>query len=84
MPYPPSSISNILAGLYHHAKAIMHDFPNFMNRKDRSFRELTGALQVRFRKLREEGVGAVVKHAAVVTEDEEDMYLVEVWCYWRR
>ena len=72
MPYPPSSISNILAGLYRHAKAIMHDFPNFMNRKDQSFRELTGALQVRFRKLREEGVGVVVKHAAVVTEDEED------------
>ena len=61
MPYPPSSISNILAGLYHHAKAIMHDFPNFMNRKDRSFRELTGALQVRFRKLREEGVGVSLK-----------------------
>ena len=50
----------------------MHDFPNFMNHKDQSLCELTGALQVRFRKLREEGVGAVVKHAAIVTEDEED------------
>ena len=47
----------------------MHDFPNF---KDQSFCELTGALQVRFRKLCEEGVGAVVNHAAIVTEDEED------------
>ena len=72
MPYPPLSTSNILAEIYHHAKTIMHDFPNFMNRKDQSFCELTGALQVRFRKLCEEGVGAVVKHAAIVTEDEED------------
>ena len=43
-----------------------------MNRKDQSFRELTGALQVRFRELWEEGVGAVVKHTAAVTKDEED------------
>ena len=50
-PYPASSISNILTGLYHHSKAIMHDFPNFTNRKDPSFHDLTGALQVRFREL---------------------------------
>ena len=44
-----------------------------MNRKDPNFRELTGALEVRYRELRQEGVGTVVKHAAVVTSDEEDM-----------
>ena len=71
-PYPASSISNILAGVYRHSKAIVPDFPNFMNRRDPSFCELTGAIQVRYRKLREEGVGAVVKHATVVTEEEED------------
>lgn len=71
-PYPPSSISNILAGLYRHCKAVVRDFPYFMNRRDQRFRELTGAIQVRFQELRGEGVGAVVKHAAVVTHDEED------------
>ena len=33
-PYPASSISNILAGLYRHAKTIVPDCPNFMNQKD--------------------------------------------------
>ena len=40
-PYPASSISNILAGLYCHSNAIMHDF---MNLKHPSFHNLTGAL----------------------------------------
>ena len=42
-----------------------------MNRKDPMFKELNSALQVRYRELREGGVGAVVKHAAVVLSDEE-------------
>ena len=27
-PYPPSSISNLLAGLYHYSKECDHDCPN--------------------------------------------------------
>ena len=42
-----------------------------MNRKDPNFQDLTGALQVRYRELRESGVGAQVHHAAVVTSEEE-------------
>ena len=73
-PYPPSSISNILAGLYRYSRNCSGDScPNFMNRKDPNFRELTGALQVRFRELREEGIGAQVNHAPVVTPEEEEM-----------
>lgn len=41
--------------------------PNFMDRKDPSFRNLTGTLQVRYRQLRQSGVGAIVMHAPVVT-----------------
>ena len=37
------------------------------------FRDLNGAVQVRFRELREEGVGAQVSHAPVILPDEEDM-----------
>ena len=72
--YPPSSLNNILAGLYRYSKSCIpmgSTCPNFMNRRDR-FRELTGALQVISRELREQGVGAIVKHAAVVSPDEED------------
>ena len=38
-PYPPSSISNILAGLYRYAKSC-GNCPNFMNRKDPQFKDL--------------------------------------------
>ena len=45
-----------------------------MNRRDSGFRELTGALQVISREKREQGVGTIVKHAAVVSPDEEDRF----------
>ena len=72
--YPPSSLNNILAGLYRYCRSccpVGSCCPNFMNRKDPQFRELTGAIQVKFRELREQGVGAVVKHASIVTPAEE-------------
>ena len=63
---------NILAGLYLYSKRLAPDCPNFMDRKNQRFRDLTGALQVRYRELRKEGIGTVVKHAPVVTGEEED------------
>ena len=47
---------------------------NFMNRKDPAFKELTGALQVTCRELHREGVGANVKHAAVFSPAEENVF----------
>lgn len=44
-----------------------------MNQKDSLFRDLTGAVQVKLCELHKQGVGAVVKHAPVVSQDEEDM-----------
>ena len=43
-----------------------------MDWKDVRFRDHTGAIQVRYRELHTEGVGAVVKHAAIVTPEEEN------------
>ena len=43
-----------------------------MDRKDATFRELNGAMQVKFWELREKGIGAVVKHAPTVLSDEEN------------
>ena len=63
--YPPSSISNLLAGLYRYIKECNRDCPNFMNRKDPTFKELTGALEVTCKELCREGAGANVKHAAI-------------------
>ena len=62
----PSSICNIIAGLYRYSRKSASEggsCPNFMNRKDTLFRDLNGAIQVRLRELREK---AVVKHASVV------------------
>ena len=72
-PYPAASISNILAGLYRYSKGSVCSPGGCPNLRDPCFRELTGAIQVRYRELRETGVGAVVKHAALVTPDEENM-----------
>ena len=43
-----------------------------MDRRDATFRNLNGTLQVKFWELREKGVGAVVKHAPAVRLDEEN------------
>ena len=70
--YPPSGIANILAGLYRYAKAFDPKCPNFVSRKDVDFRQLNGAIDVCYRELRQKGIGAVVHHAPVVEESEEE------------
>lgn len=42
------ALSNILAGLYQFAKDCDRNCPNFMDRKDPAFKELTGALEVTY------------------------------------
>ena len=71
-PYPASTIVNLLVGLYRQANTTSAECPNFLDDKNTRFCELTGAKQVRFRELRKAGVGAVVKHAPIVTPKEED------------
>ena len=76
-PYPATSIRSILAGLYRYCRECVPTgvvCPNFMNRRDPCFRDLTGALQVKFRELREDGIGAIVKHAPVVLPEEEEKF----------
>ena len=59
-PYPGSMLLNLLSGLYRHSKSHDADCPNFMDKKSSQFKDLNGALTVKFRELRQEGVGAVV------------------------
>ena len=47
-PYPALSLVNILLGLYRYRKKCAPACPNFMDRRDPTFRELNGALQVNF------------------------------------
>ena len=71
--YPATTISQLLAGLWRYARSKTVDCPNFMDRKDRRFDSLNGAIASVFRKLREDGVGATVKHVAVIRPDEEEI-----------
>ena len=48
-PYPASSLVNILSGLYRYSKKCSPACPNFMDRRDATFRDLNGAMQVKFR-----------------------------------
>lgn len=76
---------NLLSGLYCFTKFSVPTgviSSNFMDRKEPRFRDLTATIQVRYRELRTEGVGAIVKHAAIVTPEEESLCgSLKVWVY---
>ena len=71
--YPAATINQLLAGLWRAARVKSPECPNFLNRKDRRFDRLNGALQTVFKALRDDGVGATIKHAAVISADEEEL-----------
>lgn len=61
----------MLAGLYCHCRNHDSDRSNFMDRKNSQFKDLNGALTNKFRELCQ-GVGSMVKHAAIIMQNEED------------
>ena len=71
----------LLAGLYRHCKQYDANSPNFMKRKHPGFQDLNDSLEVTFQDLRESGVAAMIKHAAVVSSEEEDTLSFK--SYWR-
>ena len=71
VPYPVSTIVNLLAGLYRYSKECDPHCPNLMDRKNPAFRDLNGAQQVKVRELQHQGIGTVVKHAPVISQEEE-------------
>ena len=71
-PYPSSTIYQLLAGLLRHSRLKSKDCPNFLDKSDSRFSELRGACDTVARNLREKGIGAQVKHAAIFTADDED------------
>ena len=74
------SISNILSGLYRYSREHDPECPNFLNRRNVAFKELDGAIDVRYRELRQAGVGAVVRHAPVVYFPAE--HGPNSWMHW--
>ena len=70
--YTPSTLYQLLCGLYRHIKITREDCPNFIDKKSTKFRKLHGTLDSLFRKLHESGIGRQVKHAEVISSEEEE------------
>ena len=74
-PYPARTLYLLLAGLLRYGCSKSKFCPNFMDKSDCRFSELSGVCESVSRQLRKDGVGASVKHAAIITPEEEDILL---------
>ena len=72
-PYPPKAVFHLLVGLLCYASTVQPACPNFLDPKDAWFRMLKGTMNTHFRKLQQDGIGAMVKHTAVISIDEENL-----------
>ena len=71
-PYPPKTLHQLLCGLLRHMRDIHPGCPNFLDKKDSRFKSLHGTMDAHFHNLHSSGVGRDVKHARVLTKDDED------------
>ena len=69
--YPLTTVYQLLSGILRHMRSIDPECPNFLDKNNYHFKELHGAVDNLGRQLRIDGVGAEVKHASVVTSEEE-------------
>ena len=83
-PYPATTLYQLLAGLLRYARSKNKECPNFLDKKDTCFAELTGTCESVTRQLCEQGVGANVKHAEIITPEEEEQLwnsgVVGIYC----
>ena len=70
--YPPKTLHQLLCGLLRHMRDINPGCPNFLDKKDSRFKALHGTMDAHFHYLHSSGVGRVVKHARVLTKDDEE------------
>ena len=75
-PYPARTLYLLLAGLLRYGRSKSKLCPNFfMDKSDCRFSKLSGVCESVSRQLRKDGVGASIKHAAIITPEEEDLLL---------
>ena len=70
--YPVSTLYALLSGILRHMRSVDPECPNFLDANDHKFKDLHAALDNLGRQLRSEGVGAEVKHASVISLEEEE------------
>ena len=69
-PYPTRSLYLLLSGLLRHGRSKSKTFPNFLDKKDPRFSELSGVCGSVAKQLCKDGVGASIKHAPIITPEE--------------
>ena len=71
--YPPKTVHQLLCGLLRHMRDVNPELcPNFLDKKDTRFKPLQGAMDAHFHRLHSTGVGREVKHARVLTKEDEE------------
>ena len=70
--YPITTVYQLLSGILRYMRTVDPECPNFLDRDNHKFKELHAAIDNLGRQLRTEGVGAEVKHASIVSREEED------------
>ena len=71
--YSPASLNYILAGLFRHMKDKFEaNTPNFLSKAEANFSVFRNALDRQLRFLRGSGVGVELKHASIITAEDED------------
>ena len=74
-PYPAHTLYLLLAGLLRYGQSKSKLCPNFMDKSDCGFSELSGVCESVSRQLRKDVVGASVKHTAIISPEEGDLLL---------
>ena len=69
--YPPATIHQLLCGLLRHMSDTNPGRPNFLDKQDSRFQQLQGTLDALFQKLHSDGIGVQVKHAEILTKEDE-------------
>ena len=70
--YPPSTLHQLLCGLLRQMREINPNCPNFLDKKDVRFQQLHCSLDVHFKKLHSTGIGRQIKHAEVISKQDEN------------
>lgn len=70
--YPPETLHYLLCGLLRHMRSTNPICPNFLDKKDSTFKPLHGAMDTHFHQHHSMGVGGEIKHTRVLTKDDEE------------
>ena len=61
------------SGLLRHMRSVDASCPNYFDKDNHGFKELHAAIDNLGRALRKDGIGAEIKHASVITLEEEEV-----------